>query len=76
MPDLLIKDVDAQILEKLKVRAWYNRHSLQDEIRVILEDAANFEFSTGAEIARKIKDGLRGREHSNSAELLREDRAR
>ena len=76
MVDLLIKNIDEKVLEKLKALATRNGRVLQDEIRIILENAANFEFSADAEIARKIKDSLRGREHSDSAELLREDRAR
>ena len=77
MPDLLIKDIDEKVLERLKVRAERKGQSLQSEIGIILKDVAEkFEQSTDAELARKIKDSLRGRSHSDSAELLCEDRAR
>jgi len=49
---------------------------LQREVQIILNEAINFEPLTDAEVARKIKDSLRGREHSDSAQLLREDRNR
>jgi len=50
---------------------------LQREVQIILTDAAAArEPLRDAEIAQKIKDSLRGREHSDSAKLLREDRAR
>jgi len=76
MPDVLVRDVDEKVLEKLKNKAARNGRSLQREVQIILNEAINFEPLTDAEVARKIKDSLRGREHSDSAELLREDRNR
>ncbi|MDQ3750027.1 MAG: Arc family DNA-binding protein [Acidobacteriota bacterium] len=77
MPDLLIKEIDEKVLEKLKALAERGGRSLQSELGIILKDAAErFEQSTDAVLARKIKDILRGRKHSDSAKLLREDRAR
>ncbi len=77
MPDLLIKNVERKVLNELELRAKRNNRSLQSEIQIILKDAAeNFEISNDAELALKIKDSLRGRAHSDGAELLREDRAR
>lgn len=77
MTDLIIRNIDEKVLEKLKARAERKGSSLQSEIGVILKDAAaNSETLTDAELARKIKASLRGRTHSDSAELLREDRAR
>ncbi len=77
MPDLLIRELDEKILNKLKVRAKQNNRSLQNELLIVLKNAAeNFEPLTDMEVSRKIKNSLRGRNHSDSAELLREDRAR
>lgn len=77
MPDLLIKNVERKVLNELELRAKRNNRSLQSEIQTVLKDAAeNFKVSNDAELARKIKDSLRGRAHSDSVELLREDRAR
>ena len=76
MPNVLVRDVDEKVLEKLKNKAARNGRSLQREVQIILNDAINFEPLSDAEVARKIKDSLRGREHSDSAELLREDRSR
>ena len=76
MPDVLVRDVDEKVLEKLKNKVARNGPSLQREVQIILNEAINFEPLTDAEVARKIKDSLRGREHSDSAELLREDRNR
>ncbi len=76
MPNVLVRDVDEKVLEKLKTKAARNGRSLQREVQIILNEAINFEPLSDSEVAKKIKDSLRGRQHSDSAELLREDRAR
>lgn len=76
MPDVLVRDVETTVLEKLKKRAAENGRSLQSEVRSIISEYVTSEPLTDAEIARKIKNSLRGRNHSDSAELLREDRGR
>ena len=40
MPNVLVRDVDTSILEKLKIRAARNKCSLQSEVQIILKDAA------------------------------------
>jgi len=76
MPNVLVRDVDEKVLEKLKNKAARNGRSLQREVQIILNEAINFEPLSDSEVAKKIKDSLRGRSHSDSAELLREDRNR
>jgi len=76
MPNVLVRDVDEKVLEKLKNKAARNGRSLQREVQIILNEAIDFEPLSDAEVARKIKNSLRGRQHSDSAELLREDRNR
>lgn len=76
MPDVLVRNLDEKVLEKLKTKAARNGRSLQSEVQIILSDAINFEPLSDAAAAKKIKDSLRGREHSDSAILLREDRNR
>ena len=76
MPNVLVRDVDEKVLEKLKNKASRNGRSLQREVQIILNEAIDFEPLSDAEVARKIKNSLRGRQHSDSAELLREDRNR
>jgi plasmid stability protein len=76
MPNVLVRDVDEKVLEKLKNKAARNGRSLQREVQIILNEAINFEPLSDLEVAKKIKDSLRGRQHSDGAELLREDRNR
>ena len=76
MPNVLVRDLETTVLEKLKKRAAENGRSLQSEVHFIINLSVNSEPLSDVEVARKIKNSLRGRNHSDSAELLREDRAR
>ena len=76
MPDMLVRDVDAAVLEKLRENAVKNGRSLQSEVRVIISDYVNDRPLSDAEVAHKIKRALGGRKHSDSAALLRKDRRR
>lgn len=76
MPNVLVRDVEVSVLEKLKNRAAENGRSLQAEVHFIINYFVKNEPLSDTEVARKIKDALRGREHSDSTKLLREDRDR
>ena len=77
MPNILIRDVDVAVLERLKRRAKYQNRSLQAELNLILrKESERSEPLSALEIARKIKASLPKRPQTDSAELLREDRAR
>lgn len=75
MPSVLVRDVETMVLEKLKSRAAKSGHSLQSEMQIILINAVNrAEPLSELETARKIRESLRIKNQSDSAELLREDR--
>jgi len=77
MPNVLVRDVEPSILEKLKSRAARSGRSLQAEVQIILKDAAaKAEPLSELETARKIRESLKVKKQSDSAELLRDDRAR
>jgi plasmid stability protein len=77
MPNVLVRDVETSILEKLKIRAAGNGRSLQSEVQIILKDAAaKAEPLSELETAKKIRELLQVRKQSDSGELLREDRQR
>ncbi len=77
MPNVLVRDVEPEILEKIKKRAAKNGRSLQTEVQIILKDAAaKPEPLSDLETARKIRNMLNVKNQSDSAELLREDRQR
>ncbi len=76
MPDVLVRNVDEGILAKLKDRARENGRSLQNELLQIFRALVERDALSDEERASQIKETLRGREFSDSAVLLREDRNR
>ena len=77
MPDILIRDLKPATHELLRRRAEASGRSLQAEIQMILDSAAH---ASDVDAARKLADRiaarLSGREHPDSAELVREVRDR
>ena len=82
MAELVIKDVDEATLEKLAKQAEAFGRSLQDELKMILSRATLYSTAPTVSMAeaRKMADEMRaklvGRHHTDSVELLREDRSR
>lgn len=76
MPEVLVRDVDATTLRRLKARAEEHGRSLQNELKHVLLEASR---STPAEMrtaVERVRRSLRGRRFRGSAELIREDRKR
>jgi antitoxin FitA len=77
MPGLLVRDVEIDLLEKLKKRAKNNGRSLQNEVKSIITEVVEQKNTlSDIETADKIRRSLEGRKFSDSAALLREDRDR
>ena len=76
MPDVLVRDISSETLEALKGRARQNRRSLQVELKWVLEQAAQTTMVDARAVAAKIRRSLSKAAHSDSAELLCEDRRR
>jgi len=76
MSQVLIRDVDESVLKKLKQMAKNHNRSLQSELHIILTEAANYSVSNAAKTAAKIRKKLENRQHSDSAQLIMEDRQR
>ncbi len=77
MPNVLVRDVEDSVLEKLKDSAARSGRSLQSEMQIILKEAAaRAKPLSELETARKIRNSLAVKRQSNSAKLLREDRRR
>jgi len=77
MPDILVRDVDATALSRLEERAKGNGRSLGAELRIILEQASRRDGMLTALIsAERMTRRLEGRPHTDSSQLLRDDRLR
>lgn len=80
MAQVLIRALEPEVIEKLKARARGNRRSLEAELRIVLAEAAAQAEPRPPEDIRaqveRIRTLFAGRAFRDSAELLREDRAR
>ena len=76
MAQILVRDVDARIVERLKTQARRHGRSLQGEVKVILVNAAAFSLPEARAVSAQWHKRLAGRSVSDSAKLLREDRQR
>lgn len=77
MPDVLVRDLDAAVIDGLKKQAKDSNRSLQSEMKTILSAASKrVSKLSRAETARKIREAIArsGRLQTDSAILLREDR--
>lgn len=75
MASLHVRNLDDELVEKLKVRAAQNGRSAEAEHREILkqalEDSRGLSFE---EIAARLRAATAGRKHTPSEVLLRESR--
>lgn len=76
MAQVLVRDLDPGVVERLKARARDRGRSLEAELRGILEAAAAVDRGEARALAARIRRRLSGRGHSDSADLQAEDRAR
>ncbi|OGI67475.1 MAG: hypothetical protein A2W18_01785 [Candidatus Muproteobacteria bacterium RBG_16_60_9] len=78
MAQVLVRDLDDKVVERLKVRAQRRGRSLQVELKTILEQAASsdLDLERAKRLAAKLRRELAGRKHSDSGELQAEDRQR
>lgn len=76
MAQILVRDLDKTILERLKMQARRHGRSLQGEVKLILIEAADFSMREARAISAKWHERLAGRKFSDSTDFIREDRNR
>lgn len=76
MPQLLIRNLEPETVERLKARAKRHNRSLQGEAKSILEESAKVSMAEARTLSDKWHKKLAGRKFSDSADLIREDRDR
>lgn len=80
MAQIIVENLDPDVIEKLEALAKKNGRSLQEELKYILQQAA--EYNTVGDIAKAREAVARSQTRyaaqnfSDSAELIREDRER
>lgn len=76
MPQVLVREMESAVIERLKRRAQSNGRSLEAELRAILRQAAGMDMQVALKELKRIQADFAGRTFSDSTELLREDRER
>lgn len=77
MGQILVRNLDPAVVERLKTRARRNGRSLQAEVAEILQEASSRLTMTEARaLSEQWHARLAGRTFSDSTELVREDRQR
>jgi len=80
MSQLLVRNLQEEVVERLKHRAKANHRSLQAELALILENAANIQQREFWQDANAVREQLAEysekykHSFSDSAELIREER--
>jgi len=76
MPQLLVRNLDEDTIERLKASAKRHGRSLQGHVKAVLEEATVFSPEEVSAVARKWRAKFAGKRFSDSAKLIREDRQR
>jgi plasmid stability protein len=76
MAQVVVRDLKAAVVARLKARAKRHGRSLQTELKEILDTAARQDAVEARAVAARIRRQLGGRAHSDSVDLLAEDRSR
>jgi plasmid stability protein len=74
MANILIRDLDAEVVARLKAAAKAHGRSLQAEIHQILEGASARNLAETRRLSAQWLKRLTGSSQSDSTKLIREDR--
>lgn len=76
MPDILVRGLEPEAVERLKRRAAEGGRSLQAEAKLVLELASRSGREDVSRRAAALRRRLASRKQTDSVRLLREDRRR
>jgi hypothetical protein len=76
MADLLIRNLEPTVIQRLKQLAKQHHRSLQGELKYIVEKATKLSLKDAKAISQKWHKQLSDGAFSDSTELLRRDRDR
>jgi plasmid stability protein len=76
MGQVLVRNLPTEVVRKLKLRAKQHRRSLQEELKEILEHAAQQNAKDVQARLDHVRKLFAGRKFSDSSDLIRRDRAR
>jgi len=74
MAQVLIRNIDDEVIERLKTKAAANKQSLEQSLRELLSKAAKPDRKELVERMRQCRQLTRGRNLPDATDLIREDR--
>ncbi len=76
MAQVIVRNLDENTIARLKARAARRGLSPEQELRNIITAAARLNREEFRQRAAEVRERLRGRHHTDSVGLIREDRDR
>ncbi|NOZ20129.1 MAG: hypothetical protein GXP25_03470 [Planctomycetes bacterium] len=79
MPQILVRNLKPKVVQRLKALARQEGRSLQAEVKMILERAADtphVDMARARKLCEEFRARFKGRRFSDSAKLIRKDRDR
>ena len=76
MAQILVRNLDKKIVDRLKRRAKWNGKSLQSELKGILEQASRVDAESARKLADEVGLMFKSRKMASSVSLIREGRNR
>jgi plasmid stability protein len=76
MGQVSVRNLPTEVVRKLKIRAKQHRRSLQEELKDILENAAQQNAKDVQARVNRVRKLFAGRKFNDSSDLIRQDRAR
>lgn len=76
MAQVVIRNIDEAVIEKLRARARQKGIPLERELRAVIAEAARGDRAAFRAAAAAFRRRLAGRRHSDSTKLIRRDRER
>ncbi len=76
MAEILVRDLDPNVVSRLKAQAKLHGRSLQKEIKFILEESTPIDIQQTSALMQAWQARLAGRSFTDSADQLHQDRKR
>lgn len=76
MSAISVRNIPEETYIALKEMARKSHRSTQEQVRYLIDQEVRLATDSSLSVAESWRDKLKGRSHSDSVEMIREDRAR
>jgi plasmid stability protein len=76
MAQIIVRNLESDVVDRLKVRAKQHGRSLESEARLILTQSAGLFPNQAKKLVRQWQKELSGKNFPDTAKMLRQDRNR